>query len=95
VKVRLTEAAEDDLEAIGDAIAKTDPARAVEAIKRLRVAARSIGRAPKLCPPLPWSAIPRLRKKHAGSYLLLFQLNGDEALVLRIAHERSDWVSLV
>ena len=95
MKVRLTEAAEADLEAIGDAIAHTDAQRAEASIKRLRVAARSLGRAPKLCPPISWSAAPRLRKKHAGPYLLLFQLNGDEALVLRVAHERSGWVSLV
>jgi len=95
VKVRFTEIAEADLEAIGDALAHHDPARAVETMKRLRGAARSIERAPKLCAAVPWSAIVRLRKKHAGPYLLLFQTNEDEALVLRVAHERSGWVSLV
>lgn len=95
MKVRLTGPAEDDLEAIGDTIAKSDPLKAKATIQRLRGAAKSLGKAPKLCSPVSWSSIPRLRKKKSGPYLLLFQLNGDEALVLRVAHERSDWMSLV
>lgn len=95
MKVRLSDVAERDIEAIGDAVARTDPARAVQTIEQFRKAAKSIGRAPKLPPPVPQSHIPRLRKKRAGSYLTLYQLNADEALVLRVAHERSDWMSLV
>ena len=95
MRVRLSEPAEDDLEAIGDATAKTNPARAAAIVKQIRKAARSIGRAPKLCPAVPWSSTPRLRKKKSGRFVILFQLNENEALVTRIAHERSDWVSLV
>ena len=94
MKVRLTEPAEADIEAIGDALARRDPLVAKATVKRLRRAARSIGRSPGLCSPVPWSSIRRLRKKKSGPYLLLFQLNEDEALLLRVAHERSDWASL-
>jgi plasmid stabilization system protein ParE len=95
VRVRLSEPAEHELEIIGDVLARTDPQRAVAAVIQLRKSVRSIARAPKLCPTVPWSSVPRLRKKKSGAFLLLFQLNEEEALVLHIMHERSDWASLV
>jgi len=36
-----------------------------------------------------------IRKKAARPYVLLYAIVAGEAVVLRIAHERSDWISLV
>ena len=36
-----------------------------------------------------------MRKKSVRPYVLLFEVRTDHVLILRIAHERSDWASLV
>jgi plasmid stabilization system protein ParE len=61
----------------------------------LREAAKAIGPAPFRCSPVIGSRIPGLRKKSAPSYVLLFEVFSGEVLILRVAHERSDWMSLV
>jgi plasmid stabilization system protein ParE len=43
----------------------------------------------------PVPTAPGIRKKSFRPYLLLYAIRGSEVLILRIAHERSDWVSLV
>lgn len=93
MRVRFTGSAEDDLEAIGDRIAETDPARARLTLRGLRAAARSIGGLPGASPPVVTS--PGARKKSVRPYVLLYTIIGDKAVILRVAHERSDWTSLV
>lgn len=93
MKVRFTASAEADLERIGDRIAGTDPERARLTVKGLRAAARSIGGLPYVSSPIASSF--GVRKKSVRPYLLLYTIAGGEVVVLRIAHERSDWISLV
>lgn len=93
MKVRLTEPAEFDLERLADSIAQTDPQRAKTIAEQLKAAARAIGRAPFHNSPVSGNA--RLRKKSITPYLLLYEVREDHVLILRIAHERSDWVSLI
>lgn len=93
MKVRLTASAEADLEAIGDYLAQIDPERARLTIRALRATTMSIGATPKLWSPV----IPSrsVRKKTMHPYILLYVIREGEVLILRIAHERSDWTSLV
>jgi toxin ParE1/3/4 len=93
VRVRLTEPAEFDLERLADTIAQGDPKRAKTVTAQLKAAAREIGRAPFRYSPIIGK--PRLRKRSVRPYLLLFEVRGDHVLILRIAHERSDWTSLI
>lgn len=93
MRVRLAASAEADVERIGDRIAESDPERARLTIRGLRAAARSIGGSPYI--PSPVLTAPGVRKKSVRPYVLLYTIRGGEALILRIAHERSDWVSLV
>jgi plasmid stabilization system protein ParE len=93
VKVRLTGSAEADLERIGDAVARTDPERARLIVRGLRAAARSIGALPRAASPVLSS--PGVRKKSVRPYVILYTIIRNEAVIMRIAHERSDWVSLV
>jgi toxin ParE1/3/4 len=93
VKVRFTGSAAADLEHIGDRVAEADPERARLIVRGLRAAARSIGALPHASSPVLTS--PGVRKKPVRPYVILYTIYGDEALVLRIAHERSDWASLV
>jgi len=59
----------------------------------LRAAARAIGGFPRGSPRVLTS--PTVRKKSVRPYLLLYTIIADEIVILRIAHERSDWTSLV
>ena len=93
MKVRFAEPAESDLERLADAIACTDPKRAREFAERVRDAAKAMALTPMRYPPVPSN--PRLRKKSVRPYVLIFEIRGDHILLVRIAHERSDWVSLV
>jgi toxin ParE1/3/4 len=93
VRVRLTASAEADIERIGDRIAEDDSERARLTVRAVRATARSIGGAPYLSSPVVSS--PGVRKKTARPYLLLYSITGGEVVILRIAHERSDWASLV
>lgn len=93
MRVRFTASAEADLEKIGDRIAGSDPERARLTVRGLRAAARSIGGL-----PYGWSPVvtaPGTRKKAVPPYVVLYTIAGGEVVVVRIAHERSDWVSLV
>jgi len=92
VKVRLTGSAESDLERIGDWIAGDDPDRARLTIRALRAATRSLAAAPHASSPVLSS--PGVRKKSVTPYLILYRISDGQIVVLRVAHERSDWTSL-
>lgn len=95
MRVRLSRPAREDIQRISDRIAVDDPARAEYATMQLQLAAKSIGVAPFRCSPVIGSRISGIRKKSARPYVLLFEVASNEVVVLRVAHERSDWVSLV
>jgi plasmid stabilization system protein ParE len=92
VKVRFTRSAEADLESIADDIAAIDPERARLTVRGLRAAARSIGAFPRAGSPV--STSPGVRKKAVRPYVILYSIIGSEVVLVRIAHERSDWISL-
>ncbi len=93
MRVRLTQSAEADIESIGDQLAESDSERARLTVRALRAAARSIAGAPYAWSPVPGR--PEVRKKSLRPYVLLYTIRQREVLILRIAHERSDWASLV
>ena len=93
MRVRFTESAEADLERIGDRIAEIDYERARLTVRGLRAVARSIGSLPYAWSPVPGSR--GVRKKSVRPYVLLYTVVGGEVVILRIAHERSDWISLL
>jgi toxin ParE1/3/4 len=95
VRVRLSRPAREDIQRISDRIARDDPKRARSVAIELREASKAIGLAPFRCSPVIGSRIPGLRKKSAPPYVLLFEVFLGEVLILRVAHERSDWNSLV
>jgi toxin ParE1/3/4 len=50
MKVLITDAAEDDLEAIGDWIAQDNPARALTFVRELRLSCETLAEAPTALP---------------------------------------------
>ena len=95
MKLRLTEPAAHDIRRITDQIALHDPDRAERVAEQIEAALKAIGRAPSLCSPIRRARVATARKKSVRPYLILFEIAGDEIWILRIAHERSDWASLV
>lgn len=93
MRVRFTQSAERDLERIGDRLAQSDPERARLTVRGVRAAARSLSAMPYVSSPILSS--PGVRKKSVRPFVLLYTIRGGEALILRVAHESSDWVSLV
>ena len=95
MRVRLSRIAREDIQKISDRIAQDDPERARSVAVKIRDAATAIGPAPFRCSPVIGSRIPSIRKKSVPPYVLLFEVAANEVLILRVAHERSDWASLV
>lgn len=89
MKVRLSPAAEADLEAIADYIAADNPAHALSFARELREHCTGIGDAPKahaLRPDLGRG----VRCRPHGSYLVLYRVTAGEVLVSRIVHASRD-----
>ena len=93
MKVRISDGAEFDFEHMADGIATIDPALAEATASRVKAAAAEIGRPPHHFAPVAGRV--NLRKRRMPPYLILFSIEDDHILILRIVHERSDWMALV
>lgn len=89
----MTEGAEADLENIGDRIAETDSNSAELTVRAVRAAARLIAERPATGSPVIGRA--GIRKRRFKPYVILYAVGPGEVLIIRIAHERSDWISLI
>lgn len=89
MKVRLNPAAEADLEAIADYIARDNPDRALSFVRELRAHCAGIGDAPKAHAPRP-DLGRAVRCRPHGSYLILYRIVADEVLVSRVVHASRD-----
>ena len=94
MKVRFTRPAEADLEEIIQAIAEEDPDRAAELLDQLEDAAEELSEFPERCPVVEGTSLNGVRKS-VRPYLLFYRLVPGEVQILRLAHERSDWVAVV
>jgi plasmid stabilization system protein ParE len=92
VKVRLTASAAADMKRIAERIGVVDAARAEALAGQLRRAVRSIGESPRRWAPVTWA--PAFRKRSVPPFVL-YKIENDEVVIIRVAHERSDWASLL
>jgi len=88
--VVLTDAAEADLEAIADWIARDSPERALSFIAELRQCCETLGQA-----PLAYSLVPRyefagIRRRVHGNYLIFYQIAGETIYILHVLHGARD-----
>ncbi len=86
MKLRLSAAAEADLEAIGDWIARDNPGQAVSFIMELREAAQRILEMPHAYPLVPRYEVQGVRPKVHGSYLIFYVANNEAITVIHILH---------
>ena len=89
MQVIFSPAAEQDLEDIGDYIARDNPARALTFIREIREHCRSIVIAPRAAPLWPELG-DNIRMVPHGRYLILYSLLDDTVRVERVLHGARD-----
>lgn len=93
--VRLTQEAEDDLEAIGDRIAADDPRRAASFVAELRHDCEGLDPYPERFPLVPRYEAHGIRRRVHGKYLLFYRMAEEEVVVLHVLHGAMDYESLL
>jgi plasmid stabilization system protein ParE len=95
VKVLFTEAAESDLEAIGDWIAKDNPGRAMTFVRELRRSCVDIGPRPLGYPFVEHRRGEGIRRKVHGNYLIFYRVWLDAVEILRVLHGARDYARIL
>lgn len=93
--VRLTAGAERELEAIGDWIARDNPARADSFAQELREACLGLADFPERFAPVPRYERHGIRHRVHGNYLIFFRVEGEAVVVLHILHGAMDYAGLL
>lgn len=93
--VRVTAAAEADLEAIGDYIARDNPARALSFVQELREKCLSLADAPLAFPLVPRYELFGIRRRVHGSYLIFYRAEAKRVIVIHVLHGAMDYETLL
>ncbi|RDJ22392.1 type II toxin-antitoxin system RelE/ParE family toxin [Bosea caraganae] len=82
--------ADDDLEHIGDFIARDNPERAFSFVRELRFACQRLSDAPYGYQLVERYREAEIRRRPTGRYLIFYKVFEDRIEVLRILHGRRD-----
>jgi toxin ParE1/3/4 len=91
VKVFFTEPAEEDLETIGDWIAKDNPERAESLVRELRRSCVDVARWPLAHPLVVHRLNDGLRRKVHGNYLIFYRVWRDSVEIIHVLHGARDY----
>jgi toxin ParE1/3/4 len=91
VKVFFTEPAEEDLETIGDWIAKDNPERAETFVQELRRSCVDVGQWPLAHPLVVHRRNDGLRRKVHGNYLIFYRVWRDAVEIIHVLHGARDY----
>lgn len=95
---RITDEAEDNLEVIGDQIAKDNPDRAVTFVRELRELCESclgLAKFPERFPLVARDETKGVRRRLHGSYLIFCRVEPEQAVVLNILHGAQDYAAIL
>ncbi|WP_395677953.1 type II toxin-antitoxin system RelE/ParE family toxin [Inquilinus sp.] len=95
MRVRLSSEAKQDLTAIGDYIARDNPARARFFVKELIDGCADLARRPLSCPLVPRYEAKGIRRCVHGNYQIFYRANGEQIQVARILHGARDHEALL
>ena len=93
--VRITPAAEADLEVIGDWIAQDSPERALTFVEELREACLTLAEIPEGYALVPRYADAGIRRRVYGNYLIFYRILGGEIQVLHILHGAREYEAIL
>jgi toxin ParE1/3/4 len=95
IKLRLSDAAEADLEEIGDYLAAESPSLAVATVAKLRAACESLRSSPQRHARVPRFEHRDVRRIIVSPYIVFFRIEQDDITVLRIIHGARDYDELL
>jgi toxin ParE1/3/4 len=95
VKVRLSAEARQDLIAIGDYIARDNPARALSFVKELAETCANLAAMPRAWPILPRYEAQAIRRRVHGNYQVFYRIDAEHISIIRILHGARDFEALL
>ena len=95
MRIVLTAAAQSDLRAIGDHIARDNPAGALRFIRELRGAAARLSDMARAFPLVPRYAHLDIRPRPFGDYLIFYRIEDNRLAILHIVHGARDYEALL
>lgn len=95
MKVVFSRNATNDLEEIGDWIARDDRDRALSLVGELTKACKTIGRTPRGYPLVNRTRDPTLRRRVYGNYLVFYDVGSAAVEILHVLHGARDYESLI
>jgi len=95
MRVVVSAAASAELEAIGDFIAKDNPARALTFVLELREACETLVDAPERFARVPRYEHLGIRRRVHGNYLIFYRTGRDVVEVLHVLHGARDYESIL
>lgn len=93
--VTFSKAAEADLEAIGDYIARDNPNRAVSFVEEIIERCQRLGQGPYAFAVVPRYAHLGIRKRTFGNYLIFYRAAGETVEVLHILNAAQDYDAIL
>lgn len=93
--VHLTAEAEFDLEAIGDFIARDNPARALSFLRELRGKCLDLADMPERFPVVPRYETTGVRRRVHGDYLIFYRVEPGRVVILHILHGAQNYTAIL
>ncbi len=87
--------AERDLEAIGDYIARDNPARALSFVRELRGKCLGLDYMAERFPLVPRYESAGIRRRGHGDYLIFYRVGPDKVVIVHILHGAQDYASIL
>ncbi len=93
--VHLSAEAEYDLEAIGDYIARDNPARAISFLQDMRAKCLDLAQMPERFPLVARYQAAGVRRRVHGDYLIFYRVERDRVVILHILHGARDYGAIL
>ena len=93
--VHISAEAEHDLEAIGDYIARDNPARAISFLRELREQCLGLADMPQRFPLVPRYEAAGVRRRGHGGYLIFYRVEASNVVIIHILHGAQDYSAIL
>lgn len=93
--VHITAEAEYDIEAIGDHIARDNPARALSFLKELRAKCLGLAEMPERFPFVARYEAAGLRRRVHDDYLIFYRVESGKVVIIHILHGAQDYGAIL